>query len=69
MTQTSKTYQPAAGDVVTIVPNSDVEFIVEALDTLYGEMVYVSPVLGEKPAQWVFLTNVRRVAEQEDATE
>jgi hypothetical protein len=61
------------GNIVTTNPLSKREFEVLALDDIDGEMIYVSPVDGDgyqsaKP-QWVFLTYVRKVQEQEDATE
>ena len=71
MTQTSETYTPAVDDIVTITPKGLRQFIVLALDDIAGDMIYVEPVeRGEKDsAQWVFLTYVRRVQEQEDTTE
>ncbi len=58
---------PMVDDIVTITPKGKKLFDVVALDDLYKELIYVRPhdPQDESPAQWVSLTHVR-VIDDED---
>jgi hypothetical protein len=73
MTQTSTELRylnraPIVGDLITIAPLSEMLFEVDALDDLYGELVYAHPAGSERASRWYFLTHVK-VIDDEPATD